>query len=1244
MTSEKDYGRACALPDHREIDSMPVEFMNVAQMQEYLGHLIEENDRCIREILTRENGMIRLLEDLVYESDWRKIRAWLIVLNQYIDLMTGNDKQILLDQYYTMLIHPNGTVRRLVAANIGILLSRWEETDPEIWDRFLRRMLFVDNSLSDQEKGWIGYAIKGVLEQYLKEACPEDQKMILNTFVAYFKSTRWESQTCLSLIKAIKDIPYDQWSNLQRHYICGFIRQYMSREELEIRIASLRLIHGWIRQGLEFQDDMIQFLEGLTLQEDSPENERYLLLSIWQQIGYASGEEMNQSSRDSSLLIQKNLSFNTYGSDKVINLSILKGLSQTESEDSFSLSIYATHLLNVLRLNNDAEIFLPAGEDLVEVMPRLESHQKVEIVQEILKDVEMGIDSINYVPSFLGRTFYLLDMQSQKDILLRFEQLFHSGKIDIMRATLEVAEQILKHLPDYLLSHLEDEKEIGEEFRFFTGLFCRAMADYRPDLSTEAMRQMGSVFDHCHPLPDSYRGEMICLLRKTIAYLSRSYLYQKLPYEKERTLISTMRQAANLLAGYQDAEDRAPGKIAFFSGTFDPFSRSDRAIVKEIVEMGYLVYVYAHQFSWYKNTQPVGIRCQMIDMSIADIQDAYLFPQRYSINFNNPEELAQLREIFAGRELSLVMGSRGIENNEAYWREAGEDTIHAFPHILYRQGGSSEQLDRYTLRQIIKGDIIYLRMPSYYQKMDSDTVRKRVISGKEIDRYVSEQVCQMIVDWKLYKDRPAYKDEVMTRPIAMSHTISRPGENVLTLYDASNPDHRTECARITYREVRSTALYKECQDQGIVQALRKRVFGNIISIAAIDGTYLTDGQETLEDYRQIALNEMLAYVQKKGLGYAICLQGAAYKEMLTLQGFVPLEGYEDCYILDMTSPIALFSEVNLRLKAPFSRNLRLQKQIALGRKELLRALTRLYPGNLVLNFEMDILNYRMIQLIEEISHQFKDRESLTENDEKHQIRKECICVPFGKTLNRVQIPHMITKSLNTEKLYKSDLSSFDIREFADYPSLQSQLRTIRSFSKPIILIDDLYHKGNRMNKIQEILEEEQMEIDNIAVGVVTGRGHDLAQINHQKVNAVYTIPNLRCWFSESDLCPFIGGDGIETSLPQEEHRTILPSINTLLPYQMPSFLDDSSVKAVYDLSAFCLEHTARLYQILEEEYQKIYHRTLTLSRISDVVTVPRCPEVLLNQGDQDRRVTELLDMEMDRLRRMRPIIDVMKRG
>ncbi len=255
------------------------------------------------------------------------------------------------------------------------------------------------------------------------------------------------------------------------------------------------------------------------------------------------------------------------------------------------------------------------------------------------------------------------------------------------------------------------------------------------------------------------------------------------------------------------------------------------------------------------------------------------------------------------------------------------------------------------------------------------------------------------------------------------------------------------------------------------------------------------------------------------------------------------------------------------------------------------------------------------------------------------ILGEKICVPYGKILKGMLVPNCVTKDLNTEKLYDIDMERFEIREFPKYAKLDVQIRTIKSFMRPVILVDDLYHKGHRLKAVEEVMKQEGAVLDKLIVGVCSGRGRDLASNLCEPIDSVYFVPNMRSWLIESDLYPFIGGDGIRVK-EQLSSSPSLPSVNSILPYQFPSFMEGASMDAFYRMSGVCLENARDIFLVLEQLYQKQYRRKLTMSRIGEVLAEPRHPDTcILDTSVIQESPSLLLEREMQKLRRLKHLLD-----
>ena len=67
----------------------------------------------------------------------------------------------------------------------------------------------------------------------------------------------------------------------------------------------------------------------------------------------------------------------------------------------------------------------------------------------------------------------------------------------------------------------------------------------------------------------------------------------------------------------------------------------------------------------------------------------------------------------------------------------------------------------------------------------------------------------------------------------------------------------------------------------------------------------------------------------------------------------------------------------------------------------------------------------------------------------------------------------------------------------------------------MILVDDLMHPGFRLHALDPILQQEDVPIRMVLVGILSGYGRDLMRSWDRPVDGVYFLPQLRQWFIEA---------------------------------------------------------------------------------------------------------------------------------
>ena len=440
---------------------------------------------------------------------------------------------------------------------------------------------------------------------------------------------------------------------------------------------------------------------------------------------------------------------------------------------------------------------------------------------------------------------------------------------------------------------------------------------------------------------------------------------------------------------------------------------------------------------------------------------------------------------------------------------------------------------------------------------------------------------------------------------------------------------------LTLRTINDQALFDTFGSEALANYVRNHTAGRV---QLLTGLHMVRSPGGNYDVGQLLMTEVLSRAMAEDCGYAVWYPTApsvppAVLDLLDRQGFVraDIDSPRPLLLVDMRSPAVLLQNIPTTLKEPFSSDRQVLTAVQEAHYRLQRAICSMYPGILVLSLNAEVIYHRLVRKITDLN-------GVPAEPTHPRILGPRMCVPFGKILRGNAIPNTVTKTIHTDKVFAPDLHSFDIKAFPGYAPLESQIRTIRSFRRPVVLVDDLLHSGNRINVLDPLFRQEGLDIDQVLVGLLSGRGRDLMTAKGRKVDSVYFVPNMRTWFVESTMYPFIGGDtvgGAESSVPG-----LAPSVNLILPYAFPRFYKDRDRAAVFAFSRTCVENSRDILLALESAYRQRYARNLTLSRLSEAVILPLAPD----KGgclryDASLPASACLESDLQALLRMRDVLE-----
>ncbi len=1190
-------------------------------------------------MLSNEQKFGNIIEAARSTKSWQQLRAYLNVFGEYFTYLSVRQKTQALSFLYELLVHREGDIRRQAGALIGQIIARFHlvyrkevpadaENDPAeevpftLWGQYLDMMIFPDHKTTPQQRAHIGYTLKLMVESMLLHARPNDIPRFLEALLRYYDNPeQTDDDTAFTLLDTAQHLPPKHYGEETREKLVNFAAHFARSEDLRLVTATLQFLRETVRNIPRTHPQMAR-IAGLV--EEVPSRQLttvFLKCRILRRAGRDTSalEETLYHTNITSEVFLDNLKIATPWAVKVAGVELLR--DQVEHGVDTHILHIATHFSNLVKVSERVGVRHTAGSALVQTLSLLRRDQRNEVVVELGKGLEMGQYEISkYIPQYLGEAALYLHPTELDEQVLWLKTLLGSPNDSAVSGALNTIAVLLQHYPAYRERFSEKAEVYERRRRELLGLLLQGLAHYRETVRQEALLVTGKLLFESPVLDMDEKARLFSLSYRKLLFLTQessrpgglTFFYRAAALAHINRFIAIRRLDHGPFAF------ETPRKIAFFPGTFDPFTLSHKGIVHAIRDLGFEVYLAVDEFSWSKKAQPHLIRRQIVNLSVAGDFHVHLFPDDIPVNIANPADLERLVGLFPGQKVYLVAGSDVVANASSYKAEPQPFSIHHMNHVIFRRAGEAEL----PAPLPITGDVIQLQLPPHLEDISSTRIRENVDLNRDISNFIDPVIQDFIYQNGLYlrdsQDKPMlgsgeldfqWEDE-MTSGLFDLLSAAWPeqaggiaaarsqNDKLLLLRGAhdANP-----LGFLSYRLLSASQLFDALGDNELADRIRLRSAGDVLLITALGADY---SSEQRKDLGHLLLCELIACALEKECVYAVCKPRSGHLDgeldaLLSRMGFVAREGDAPIREVDMRAPTVLIQNLSTAIQEPLNRNPRVLSAVRRGHERVQLALAGLFPGSLVLTLSSDIIHHRLLKKITEYNQ-------VPAEPTSPRVLGKSMCVPFGKMLRSRIVPNTVTKTLHTDKVYTPDLSESTLEAFPYYAPIPSQVRTLKSFDRPVILVDDLMHPGFRFKALGPILRQEGVPVQVVLVGVLSGYGKDLMRTWDQPVDAVYFLPRLNHWFVESTMYPFIGGNTVRR--PSSPVPGLLPGINHILPYAAPTYQKECGREAVVRLSRTCLECALDLMQVLEQEYRILYGRNLTLSRLPEAIILPLCPD------------------------------------
>ncbi len=1213
-----------------------------------VGHNMELMSR-----LTGQRSFAQLLELARGETNWRRLRAYLGVFESYSLYLHIPQKVQTLAFLYELLMHREGDIRRQAAALLGEIIGGFHAgyakerpagsrpdpraiTDLDQWKLYLEKIIYPDHKLMPQHRRWIGYTLKFAVNSLLQHSAGREERFLSPLFAYYRHPEQVADTVAFQLLDTAAALPAAAYSRRHTALLLHFAQELSTHDSVEVRTAAVLLLDRLHRLSPRSAAPL-RALEHISCDGSST-------LRLLREDVLSGGAPVILADDAVSEIFLDNLKTATPWLTKQANIRLLTDFARSGASPVLHI---ATHLSNLIKVSDRVTVRHSAGNALLELAPRLTADQRNEVAVELCRGLELGQQEFTkYIPDYLGRFMLWLPPAELDELLDDLWVNLSAADSRVAASVLDTVGVVYEAYDTYRTRFPEADEAYRRRRQRLLGMLMRGLYGIDDAVRQEALYVLGRRVFGSAELGDHEKCRAFVLTeRKLLAAYDEEPDHGLTFYYRAAMLGRLYRFMTEEQLFREGFDFGSPRPIAFFPGTFDPFTLSHKGIVRAIRDAGFEVLLAIDEFSWSKRTQPTRIRRRIAAMSVANEFHVHIFPEDFPVNIANPANLRQLRQAFPDRGVSIVVGSDVVANASSYRKPPQPDSIHTFDHVIFRRTEPDAAPADYTC---ITGHVLELTLPPQLEEISSTRIREAVDANRDISNLIDPAVQEFIYRRGLYLREPQDKPVLRTEDLsflpaspetaekflrtmlsvptaaALRAQLEQHGDDIMVCRDADG----AILGAAAYVCLDSAHLFARLGDPALSGLVRQNAGGRTLLIS---GLFVPRG-ERQNDLCQLLITEVLTLALSREFTYALYvpLEGAASgygRQLLLLQGFLPTSEDGDALAVDMRCPIVLSRNVDTAVKAPFSSSPRVLSAIANAHRRLQAALTKLQPGSLVLSLSAGVIYHRLLQRITRCN-------SVPAEPTTPRVLGPDICVPYGKLLRGVAVPNTVTKTLRTDKVYEADLSTYSIEAYPDYSPLPDQVRTIRAFDRPVILVDDMLHDGKRIRRLAPLLEETHTPVHQVLVGYLTGMGRDLMEQLGYPVDGIYYLPNLRMRFVESTLYPFIGGDTVRRAEPLS--GGLQPSVNRILPYASPEF-GPMDGRTAWELSLCCLENARDILLALETEFRSLYARTLTLNRLGEAVILPLCPD----KGgciayDASRAASACLEGDIEVLKRMRP--------
>lgn len=488
-----------------------MEGKEVVQNLKYLA--IDHNINLMYE-LRDEYSLSSLLDLARSEKNWRNLREYIRIFEEYSTYLTQGQKLQMLSFLYDNLIHTEDDIRRHCAELMGVLIAAFDEdyrkeipenvvlevpliTSETLLNKYMNLLLNPSYKLIPLHRFYLSYNLSIMVNSIFKFCQKKSIQKYRNIILKYYSEKQAKNiDSQIFLLETAKHIPIepqDEGLSLLFDFILSMLKKHNSSVHLE----SLELCYNIIElmpKDCYFNSQVAKYLSLNDERSNIPSLNiiKYNIAELLnlKDLCAAFKEYCDLDKRKLSQVFLSNLKTDTDWVKKKSQISFL--LEYALKNINMNGIHAAIHFCNLLKVSAVEKVRNMAGEALLKLMPKLTLAERNEVSVELLRALEIeGNKFTEYIPYYIGQVILYLQPVELDEVIEDFKIKIKSSSTNVKSLILKATGRALSGYPLYKDRFQENIESYSKRLVSMLGVLLCGLGDYNLSVKQTAFAVIG---------------------------------------------------------------------------------------------------------------------------------------------------------------------------------------------------------------------------------------------------------------------------------------------------------------------------------------------------------------------------------------------------------------------------------------------------------------------------------------------------------------------------------------------------------------------------------------------------------------------------------------------------------------------------------------------------------------------------------------------------------------------------------